>query len=156
MVNDSKKTKLLFMIFIIKLLHVKSEGLSILENNLVKELKGRLNEESIEIVTEENTSDKEKYCANYANPKSLDECKAIDLISNEIFGRKHTCCFFRMSVPKEMFTCVPVEVIFLPLKEFKTNLKLPGDVNIQGYVDCGVNSLLYKFISIIIFIMIYF
>jgi hypothetical protein len=144
---------LCLIIIIITTIYFRKENLKTkFESRLVNTIKRQLQDEntSTEVESEDSTVQKEMICANYANPKSLSECQAIDLTSIPIFGKKHTCCIFKMVIPKETFTCVPVEIIFLPLVDLPTNLNLPGNINIQGTLNCNDVFLFTNFVSLVI------
>ena len=134
--------KIIIVIFSFLALIVKSIGF-LDEYNLL-ELKRRLAEEdNKESLEEKNEKEKirQASCANYKDPESLNDCKKID--AKGINGRDHSCCFFQMSEPKKLNTCVPVEIIFLPVKNLAVTLKFPGNIYINGNVTCYNLGLLY-------------
>jgi len=95
----------------------------------------------------------ETSCADYENPADLYQCKQVN-ISTLINKRQHTCCFFKMTSPRIMNTCIPVETVFLPISKMDTNIKLPGDIEIIGNVDCFSKKIINSFFAFLLIIFI--
>lgn len=91
----------------------------------------------LSIITKISSQD----CKQYINPTSLIDCKERNATS---LRPTASCCFFKMTSPKEINICIPVENSASLNKNNKTTvIDFPDNLTLIGDLECSS----YYFIS---------